>query len=52
MSIRLRIISEMPRIAGEQRVALRTRDGDLSLDDATFSLAAGDFVRASENVSA
>ena len=81
MSIRLRIISEMPRIAGEQRIALRTRDDDLSLheagfdslgfailaarleddlgidpatvsEDAAFPLAAGDFLRASENVSA
>jgi acyl carrier protein len=71
----------MPRIVGEQRIALPTRDDDLSLheagfdslgfailaarleddlgidpaavsEDATFPLVAGDFVRASENVSA
>jgi hypothetical protein len=52
MSIGLRIISEMKRIASEQQITLPPLDDDLSLHQTSFSLTIGDFIKAHENVPA
>jgi hypothetical protein len=50
--MRLRIISEMKRIASEQQVTLPPLDDDLSLHETSFPPTVGDFIRACENVPA
>jgi len=52
VSIRLRIISEMRRIASEQQVTLPPLDDDLSLHETSFPPTIGGFIRACENVPA
>jgi hypothetical protein len=52
MPIRLRIVSEMKRIASEQQVTLPPLDDDLSLHQTSFPPTIGDFIKAYENVPA